>query len=235
MRATARPPLRSGDAGFTLMEVLVAMAILALVTGILFGTFSQSARLKRRTEATQTRNHTARLAMLRMAREIEMAFLSDADDPSVQVRRTFFTGEGAGEDTALTFSWFGHQRLRYDAPEGDTSVVSYFLADDPDERGVVNLMRRETRHIASAEPEQIPGETYIMCPDVVELSLSFYDFVNKEWEDSWDTRSVDSRDYLPSHVRITLVVLDEYGREETYFTAARIEMTEKVAYRPFGS
>ena len=46
---------------------------------------------------------------------------------------------------------------------------------------------------------------------------------------------MDTRDngwvYLPSHVRITLTVLDERGREVAYSTDARIFMTEIVAYR----
>ena len=38
--------------------------------------------------------------------------------------------------------------------------------------------------------------------------------------------------YLPSHVRITLTVVDERGQEVSYSTDARIRMTEKVGYRP---
>ena len=38
--------------------------------------------------------------------------------------------------------------------------------------------------------------------------------------------------YLPTHVRITLTVIDERGKEVSYSTDARIQMTEKVGYRP---
>jgi hypothetical protein len=33
----------------------------------------------------------------------------------------------------LRFSWFGHLRLRADAAEGDTALVSYFPQPDPDD------------------------------------------------------------------------------------------------------
>ena len=38
--------------------------------------------------------------------------------------------------------------------------------------------------------------------------------------------------YLPSHVRIALTVIDERGQEVTYTTDARIHVTDRVAYRP---
>jgi hypothetical protein len=41
--------------------------------------------------------------------------------------------------------------------------------------------------------------------------------------------------YLPSHVRIALTVIDERGQEVTYTTDARIHVTEKVLYRPANS
>ena len=50
----------------------------------------------------------------------------------------------------------------------------------------------------------------------------------KEWVDEWDTMVAGS-DYLPTHVRLTLTVLDEHGHELTYSTDARIQMTETCA------
>jgi hypothetical protein len=41
--------------------------------------------------------------------------------------------------------------------------------------------------------------------------------------------------YLPTHVRITLTVLDQRGHEVSYSTDARIQLTEKVGYRNVAS
>jgi prepilin-type N-terminal cleavage/methylation domain-containing protein len=62
---------RSRDAGFTLIEILLAMAILAFVTTMMWGSFSQTATNKRALEAAQERVHTARVALMRMARELD--------------------------------------------------------------------------------------------------------------------------------------------------------------------
>ena len=64
------------------------------------------------------------------------------------------------------FSTFAHQRLRAGAAEGDTALISYFGERDPDDRRILNLMRRETRRLQAEDPELLTGESYILCPDV---------------------------------------------------------------------
>jgi hypothetical protein len=39
------------------------------------------------------------------------------------------------------------------------------------------------------------------------------------------------KDYLPTHVRVTLGLLDENNQPVTYTSAARIQMTDAVDYR----
>ena len=43
----------------------------------MWGSFTQTATNKRAIEAAQDRTHTVRVALLRMAREIEMSFIDD--------------------------------------------------------------------------------------------------------------------------------------------------------------
>jgi general secretion pathway protein J len=223
---------RAHRRGFTLIEVMLAMAIMTFVTALLWGSFSQMGKTKLRVEKTQERTHTVRVALMRMSREIEMSFISAHDRDGVQERRTMFVGTTGGGFDKLIFSWFGHQRLRADRPEGDTALVSYFSEPDPENRMVTNLMRRETRRLETKDPERIPGETYILCPDVLSVKFSYYDFRKKEWKEEWTTVGADGRQYLPTQVRITLKFLDERRQEVTFTSTARIQMTERVSYRP---
>jgi hypothetical protein len=105
--------------------------------------------------------------------------------------------------------------------------VTYYGDRDPDDPKVTNLMRRETRRLQADDPKAITGESYILCPDVVRVKFSFYDFKKKEWESEWNTHTIGA-EFLPSHVRITLTVYDEQGREVTYSTDARVRMTERL-------
>jgi general secretion pathway protein J len=221
---------RSHASGFTLIEVMLALAIVAFITSIMWGSFSQIARDKKKLEAAQERLHTVRVALMRMAREIEMAYISDNQDTSVAYRPTFLIGSSQAAIDELSFSSFAHQRLRGGLAEGDSAVVTYYASRDPDDSSVTNLMRKETRRLQADDPKLLPGESYVLCPDVASVKYSFYDYKKKEWQREWNTNTVGS-DFLPSHVRITLIVYDEKRQEVPYSTDARIQLTEKVAYR----
>jgi general secretion pathway protein J len=198
----------------------------------MWGSFTQTATNKRAIEAAQDRTHTVRVAMLRMAREIEMSFIDD-ENPPVAERRTQFVGSAHGDVDELTFSAFAHQRLRAGLNEGDTGIITYYGERDPDDRRVLNLMRRETRRLQLEDPKVIPGESYVLCPDVAKLKITYYDYKKKEWENEWSTTTASGYQYLPSHVRIALTVIDERGQDVTYTTDARIHVTDHVEYKPF--
>jgi general secretion pathway protein J len=217
---------RARGAGFTLIEVMLAMAIIAFITSIMWGSFSQTATNKRALEAAQERVHTARVALMRMSRELEMAYTATETSPGAYTR-TFMTSSSQATVDELSFSTFAHQRLRGGLAEGDTSIVTYYGDRDPDNPRVTNLMRRETRRLQGDDPKTLAGESYVLCPDVARVKFSFYDFKKKEWENEWNTHTVGA-EYLPSHVRITLTVFDERGQEVTYSTDARLRMTERL-------
>ena len=164
---------RNLSGGFTLLEVILAFAILGFITTILWGTFSQTAAIKKRTEATQERAHAARVALMRLSRELEMAFLSDSENPFSTERRTMFIATSHRDIDEIRFSWFGRQRLRGDIPEADSSVVMYYAEPDPVDRSVLNLMRRETRRLEAVDPRSLLGESYVLCPGISRLKFSF--------------------------------------------------------------
>lgn len=228
---TMRSP-RQTQHGFTLVEIMVALALMAFLTSLLWGTFAQTAKVKKRIEQTQDRTHTVRVALMRMSREIEMAFVSKSEAIGSQDRRTMFSGSAHNDFDELRFSWFGHMRMRADAPEGDTALVSYFSQPDPDDSMVTNLMRRETRRLEAKDLKLISGETYILCPAVSRLKFAYYDYRQKDWREEWDTTKADGQQYLPTQVRISLTVLDERGAPITFTSIARLHVLEYVDYRP---
>jgi general secretion pathway protein J len=232
MRSPARRTSVPASGGFTLIEVMLALAILGFVTTIMWGAFNQTITNKRAIETAQERTHTVRVALMRMAREIEMGYLSASENTALSDRRTFLVGSSHGDVDELSFSSFAHQRLRAGLAEGDTSVINYFGERDPDDRRALNLMRRETRRLQAENPSNIAGEAYVLCPDVLRLKFSYYDYKLKEWVNEWSTLNASGPQYLPAHVRITLTVVDERGQEVSYSTDARIQMTEKVDYKP---
>jgi hypothetical protein len=211
--------------------MMLALALMTFVTSLLWGTIAQTAKIKKRIEQAQDRTHTVRVALMRMSREIEMAYVA-FEATGTQDRRTMFSGASRNDFDELLFSWFGHQRLRADATEGDTALVHYFTQPDPDDRLLTNLMRRETRRLETKDPKLIPGETYLLCPAISRLKFAYYDYKEKDWREEWDTSKADGPQYLPTQVRISLTVLDERGVPVIFTSIARLHVLELVDYRP---
>jgi type II secretion system protein J len=219
----------SQQAGFTLVEVLLAVGIVVTITTLLWASFSSTLRIKRNTEEMQDRYHTIYVALDRMARDLNLAYLSQNELPSVIDRRTYFLYQ-AGMQTRLDFSYLGHQHLYRDAREGDTAIVSYYLAPNPEDRKRLDLWRRESRRLVS-QPDlaKTSGEAYVLCPDVTSMRALFYDPRQNDWRDEWNTTTADGQpNRLPARVRIELAVKDERGVGATFTTDAKVRMDEPL-------
>ena len=147
---------RRRGGGFTLIELMVAVSIVAMISTLVWSTIRQTSLTKQTVEAQALRYRTVRLALDRMARELSMAFVSQNEDTSQPEKRTRFVGKINGKMHNLTFSYFGHQRLYEDAPEADTAVVSYFTEIDKQTRQQ-NLWHRESRRLGYLKPEDLAG------------------------------------------------------------------------------
>jgi general secretion pathway protein J len=219
--------------GFTLIEIMVAVSIVAIVTTLTWGAFKNTFNTKSQIEAQATRYRTVRLALERMAREISMAYVSQNEDTSQAERRTRFYGKRHSDIDELMFSYFGHQRLYQDANECDTALVYYYSARDKEDSRKTNLMRRETRRLSNYKIDEQAGEADVVCDDVVKLQLSYWDARDKIWREEWITTSADGQpDRLPSKVKITLTVRDERGKEVPFQTEARLAMSVPLNNTP---
>jgi general secretion pathway protein J len=218
--------------GFTLIEVLVSVAILAGMTTLIWGSFSMTANAKRRVEEIEQRYHQIRLGMNRMSREISMAFLSKNDTPGTVNPRTMFIGQHNSRNDDLSFSSLAHVVLRENSKECDQSVIRYYAAPDPDSRSRTHLMRRESRRLGGQRPGE-EGPAYVMIENIDGLHFQYFDETANEWKESWSTTSADGQpDRLPSKVRIALTVRDENNREITLLSGTTIPMRDALWFSP---
>ena len=102
--------------GFTLLEVMIAIAVLAMIGGLTWKSFDGAYALKKRVETAQERDQTVRGALDRIGREVSMTFLSEHyDHKRFRERPTFFRLKDGRREALLTFTSFAHQRLHVDA------------------------------------------------------------------------------------------------------------------------
>lgn len=225
---------RASQRGLTLLEVLVAVGILAMVSTLIYGAFDGMQRSRTGIERIDERYHQGRQALVRMSRELQSAFLS-LHQPQVYintVRTTIFLGTDGGTSDRVDFTSFSHQRLMRNVHESDQNELSYFLGRDPDHSDKYDLLRREQKEI-DLEPTK-GGIVSVLCEDVTVFDLQYLDPTTDTWLDSWDTSQVTTQaqfNRLPFQIRIKLVLKGGAGdRPINFITKVSPGMQASLAF-----
>ncbi|OGQ82416.1 MAG: hypothetical protein A2289_26515 [Deltaproteobacteria bacterium RIFOXYA12_FULL_58_15] len=226
-------PRVNGQVGFSLMEIIVSMGILALIGVLTYATFSQTVNARDKAELIASHYHQVRQAMQRMANEISMAYLSAHRDCEEKRTKTVFIGERGANGMRLDFTSFSHYKTRVDANESDQNELSYFVARHPDDASRTVLMRREQARLDD-EPQK-GGLEQVFAEDVTELTFEFYDPKEDDWEDEWDSTNMDQRSRLPMFVAINMKALDPAGNEEKFVTKTRIFVQKEILITGMGA
>lgn len=163
--------------GFSLIELMVSMVLLALMGVLLMTSVNSSITSKESIEEISDRYHVVRAALSRMSREISMAYLSkhiNLSDPA-------YITQFKGRRTKLFFSAFGNVVRQKDAKESDEQVIGYYLAQD--KNGVQSLMRRHQANL-NLDVEK-GGRSQVLCPNVSKLEFFYYDGSSNKWDEEW--------------------------------------------------
>lgn len=237
---------RRTQAGLTLLEIMVAIAILVGMMALAWTTIANTSDSRRRFERYEERNQELRLAMGRMVADFEQAYLSmDVGCPpgnscppfpsNPDHPRTMFIAKSGGRVPKIRFSTLGHRVLWADANESDQTVIEYLSRDnpEPDHAGETDLIRREQRRESDMPPENEPADYDVLAHNIVGLKLEFWNWRTLEWQDEWDTTQSDGqRGMLPYRVRITLTVKGPEDKDLKLTTEARIFMQEPLNFSP---
>ena len=102
---------RTSDGGFTLIEVLVAVFIGAIVLTVLYASFFQIVKAKERIEEELELYHEARVIMSKMTKDLVTAFprgLVNTDESNITL--PFFLGVRDGDYSSLSFTALSRKR-----------------------------------------------------------------------------------------------------------------------------
>jgi general secretion pathway protein J len=213
-----RAPRRHAERGLTLLEVLVSVAIVAMIGTLIYGAFHGMTRSRDSIEAVNDRHHQGRIALARIARELSSAFIGHQiplSFTSTPPRQTGFIGSDSRPADRVDFTSFSHLRLRADAHESDQCEVSYFGSNDP-ETGKLDLVRREAKYIDGDATRG--GIVQVLAQDIERFDLRYLDPLTSEWLESWNsTQPAAQLGRLPSQVWITLVLRESAGGASATF------------------
>src|SRR5690606_27908689 len=121
--AAWRAEMRRRSRGFTLMEVMIAAAVVALMGMTVAVAFQTSARARDIVVQDNILYRQIRISLTRMSRELGSAFVSDKYDPNRYRDQNDRPTNFIGQRDRITFTTFAHQRLYTDSKQSDQAVV----------------------------------------------------------------------------------------------------------------
>lgn len=200
------------QAGFTLMELMLSIGLLALIMIILFSSFHAVAASKLQAEARLQSDQEARSLIWMICRELRGAVFTPLIPSHVLLVGQAVKQGGMPMDS-ITFATLdpGHRR----ALDGFSAevVVSFSAVPNPRHRGWFMLSRSERSGlIQTANPPSLPPT--ILATDVI--SLHFRYFNGFQWLESWDSTSSPAGQALPQAVSVELVMGS--GKRPTYLS-----------------
>jgi general secretion pathway protein J len=217
------------ERGVTLIEIMIAVAITAVIGVMVLGSFQRTYAAKELTESQDERFSTAQVALTRMSRELSEAFLSDHyDRKRFRDPPTLFRGKDVGDRDDLLFTTMSHARLVRDAKESDESVVEYTVGPDPDHPGENALFRREKARI-DEDPDH-GGTKEIVCEHVSSFDVEYWDWKRQEWSREWVTNSAEHQNILPTRVKVRLGLKMPDGKEKAFETQAQVAIIRPLSF-----
>ena len=159
-------------------------------------------------ERVEDRYREGRLAMARMTRELQSAFISlhAPINTALLVEKTAFVGSSGTPADRIDFDSFANRRVDRNSHISDQCELSYFGSPNPDESGVTDLARRVSTTL-DLEPKK-GGRVEVLATDIDLFDLQYLDPLSGTWLDTWDTTQAVTGQpaRLPVQVRIVLVL-----------------------------
>ncbi len=223
--------MRGRSRAFTLIEVMVAVALLTMIGAVVIATLRNSLRARDLLAENDGVQQSARVALERVSRELRLAFLT----PSVAAVNTYQTVFIATDDDPVDEIWFttlSHQRLYRDARECDQTEITIWGESDPENPNLMVLLHREAPRV-DEEPDK-DGVILPLAHGVRRFDLLYLDGNTGEWLEEWSTTGVETPDRLPRAVKLVLIIaapdLENEGDwiDHSYVTTIMLEYAEPL-------
>ncbi len=205
--------------GLTLLEVLVSVAIVAIVMTAIYGAYASNVESIHIARRSSQISQPARIIIDRLSKDIESAYMGS----HVQIEKPILGMVGEDQEIGgrsadkLDFSSLAHVSLSKSDLQTDLCEIGYYLEEDP-EREALILYRRD--HGRVDEDLFTGGEAYALATSVLGFDVSFQDNLGVESEE-WDTFEGDKKGILPSLVTIKITLKDDRGHERLFMTSIR--------------
>lgn len=196
---------RAATAGFTLLELMLALALLAVLMVILFGAVHAVATSKIAAERRLKSDEEARNLIWLLGRELHGAVYTPMV-PSHVLLIGSANKQGGGAMDSITFSTFDTLHRRALDGFSAEEVVSYSAVPNPDHPGWYELVRSQQSALlpANAQAGDPEATQVVLARDILSLHLRYYN--GNRWLESWNSTQSPPGQFLPQAISIHLVV-----------------------------
>jgi type II secretion system protein J len=219
-RLTHRPRCRWFSAprhvphGFTLVEILIALGIFAIVLTAIFSTWTAILRARKVGLDAAVAVQRARMA----ARTLEEALGSARAFAANQPYYAFVVQNGS--DGALSFIARLSKSFPRSGKFGDLDVRRVTFSVEPSRDGGQELVLRQNPLMMDLDVDE-KEHPIVLAKNVKELKTEFWDLRQQDWSDEWDRLGTN---VLPALVRVNLKLADS-----PHSTMVRQEITRIVS------
>lgn len=207
------------EQGLTLIELLVAVAISAIILVVVYQTFNGIMDSAARIEETAEIDRMARITLGMISDEIRSTFWKPAGPTGQWAELTFDGTDGPGGSNptdSLVFTAFSPWISEQGTFLPNLSVLSYNLEPSVLE-GEFVLFHLENTNPLSDSVESL--QKYELAEHVSGLNFRYYDGEN--WNDEWDA-TIENK--LPKAVEIALYFRTTSGEDRRYTTTADLPL-----------
>jgi general secretion pathway protein J len=204
--------------GFTLIEMMLAIGVLALILTMLASSFSTIAHSKVHAEGRLMVDREGRALLWQMTKELRNVVQTPYQASIVSLFGSGRAGSNGPIDT-ITMSTFsgGHRRaITGMTPE---SIVTYNLAPNPNQPGWYILQRSQQSGLLT---NSVALQPTVLADNVLSMHIRYYD--GQRWGESWDSSSLPRGRQLPVAVAIQVKMAAPGGRVMDFATQVTVPM-----------
>lgn len=231
---------RHNNTGFTLIEMLVALAMIATIVSMVYGSYAATSRSMDIYDSRLTCSQRAQLVLRLMERQLRCAYQRPADSEATEPREasdnrvqespridetripkprpTFVGGVRKAGGELLDFITTAGPTGGQSGPRG---LARIRYRHDPI---LGTLAIRCEPHLDTMRRDDSTGPWQTVLPHVSEIEIEFFDGL--QWQPQWSGQASRT---LPRAVRLSLTVADEKGRTHRY--GATVAIASRTAER----
>ena len=205
--------------GFTLIELMLAVAVLGLILSMLASSFSAVAHSKVHAEGRLEVDREGRAVLWQLSREIRSSVQTPIALSNVIMIGTGHVGNNGPIDT-ITLSTLdaGHRRAL--TGFGTENIVNYNVVNNPEHPGWYLLERSQQSGLMLAD--RASTAPVVLADNLLSLHLRYYD--GQRWTETWDSTSLQHGHQLPVAVDLDIQMAAPKGRPMDFATRVTVPM-----------